>query len=1053
MVLTVVQRDWRIYSDATPDSGLTALAAEDTAPDLTYRYINNGTIRVRIRLAETGGTAGTNSSCTLQYSRDNATWLSLPAQDTVTGEHFLYADGMATSGGTVDTLLLTSSATAGKYFENSTTTQSIAANATGLEVDFAVKVHWPSTGTWYFRVLFAGAEAAVDTGFSHPQVTITAANRTHTVTSVGNKSTAEGLTEETRMGDQKRGWFDGTRYWYFYSVAGDTTSIHYRYWSGSGEWSAASSITGISDTTNDGRWRIWVQNISGTYTVFILAGNNQGTGVTRYLYKGTISGTTITWGSEQTITGDFGDEGNAIGVDAGNFIWVGGVTNGNGSVWARKSTSANDITAFDAAITLTDAGADETRPCYIVGLASGKALMIWYDSTDTDIHSSVITSSFAAFATVNAAATVAHDQDFGFTYDAANGFVYVACTNSITNGAGDVQLRAFSTGSETWAACTAAPTGVGNRPFGGDDHLAVQLLNSGRIACYFTGQVNGEDRHVDYLIYSGGTGGTWETNATHLSPPRLSNLDRIHTLGPGPTPDRLLAFVASGDEPNASSTVDMEWWDELITDPHPFFMRAGTLQSSTTTATVPWPAHQTGDIGLLVIETANQAVTLTTANGFAAVADSPQSTGTAGDAAATRLSVFWCRATSASMSSPITDDPGNHVIAQIYTFRRCIATGNPWDVTAGDVEATGSRTITVPGDTTTVAKALAVMIATNVVDLSAGQTHSWNNADLTDFVFVGNGNGTAGNGGGFGLACGYRPTAGAYGTTDARLVTSGQQARLTIALKPTLSGTTDTLEVPSATLELVEQVPTLLEGTNIEVPSATLTLDEHVPTLLSEIPVPSATLTLDEQVPLLAETMTVPSSTLTLTGEVPTLVSGTSLEVPSSTLTLTAHVPTLFESTTIEVPSATLELVEHAPTLLFETPVPNATLALTADVPTLLDSTPIPNATLTLDEQVPTLLEVVTVPGSTLTLTGQVPELSGGGGPVTDEIEVPSAVLTLTSVDVDTAPSLSSNEPRAAVTVTTWSQPVRLNPGDAYYFTISGTALDAPCVRLVIEYE
>lgn len=787
MVLTVVQRDWRVYNDDTPDSSMVALAAEDTAPELAPRYINNGFVRIRVRIAETGGTAGTNLACTLQYSRDNATWQSLPAQGTSTGEHFLYADAMATAGGTVSALLLTGSATAGKYFENSSTTQSIAANETGLELDFAVQLHWPTTGTWFFRVLYNGADVPLDSGFTRPQVTITGTNRTHFVASVGGKPTAEGLTEETRMGDQKRCWFDGQRYWYFYTVNGDTTSIYYKSWTGSGEWSAAASITGISDATDQGRWRMWCREISGVHTVFLLLGNNQGTGVTRYLRRGTISGTTITWDSEQTITGDFGDEGNAIGVDDGNFVWIGGVANGGGSVWAKRSTNANDITAFQAAKTLTDAGADETRPFYIVGLASDKALCIWYDSTDTDIHAAVVTDAggFGAFSVVNSSA-VAHDQDFGFTVDKANGFVYVAHTNSVTNGAGDVLLRCFTIGSETWATCTTPPSGAGNRPFGGDDHLAVQLLSQGRIACYFTVLSNGEDRQVGYLLYSGGgTGGTWETNATHISPPRLSNLDRITTVGPGATPDRLLAFVASGDEPNVSSTVDIEWWDELLIDPKPFYMRAGAIQSSTTTATVPWPAHQIDDIALLICESANEAVSLGTPAGFVEVADSPQGTGTAAGTAATRLTVFWCRATSAAMSSPITNDPGNHVIAQILTFRRCVKSGNPWDVTAGGVQASATRTIAVPGDSTTVPKCLAVLIASNVIDLSAGQTNSWNNADLTDFHFAVHGGGTAGNGGGFGVACGGRASAGAFGTTDGRLITASEQAYLTVALRPT----------------------------------------------------------------------------------------------------------------------------------------------------------------------------------------------------------------------------------------------------------------------------
>lgn len=929
MVLTPVQRDWRFYSDATPDSGLSALAAEDTAPELTNRYINNGFFRLRVRLAETGGTAGTNLACTLQYSRDEVTWQSLPAQDTSTGEHFLYADGMATAGGTVDTLLLTSSATAGKYFENSTTTQSIAANATGLEIDFCVKCHWPATGTWYFRVLYNSAAVPLDSGFTHPQVTITAPNRTHTVTSVGNKASAEGLTEDTRMGDQKRAWFDGTRYWYFYTTSASTTTLSYRYWDGTGEWSAAASLTGISDTTNDGRHRMWVQNISGNYTVFLLLGNNQGTAVTRYLRRGIINGTTIDWDSEVSMTGDFGDEGNAIGVDDGGFVWVGGVTNGGGSIWIKRSTSANNVTAFQAAKTLTDAGADESRPFYIIGLASDKALCIWYDSTDTDIHSSVVTDAggFAAFATVNASA-VAHDQDFGFTVDKDAGFVYCAHTNSVTNGAGDVLLRAFSISGETWASCTTPPSGAGNRPFGGDDHIAVQLLDGGRLACYFTVVSNGEDRQVGYLLYSGGgTGGTWETNASHLSAPRLSNLDRITTVGPGAEPDRLLAFVASGDEPNTSSTVDIEWWDEMIVDPKPFPMRWGTVQSGTGTVTVPWPAHQVGDIALLVCESANEAVTLTTANGFVEVPDSPQGTGTAAGTTATRLTVFWCRATSAAMASPITNDPGNHIIAQIFTFRRCIATGDPWDVTAGGVDSSGSRIIAVPGDTTTVDKCLAVLMASNVFDGTAGQTNSWNNGDLADLVFLNHVQTSSGNGGGFGVACGHVVAGATFGTTDGRLVNSSVQGFLTIALKPTLTAGDVEVIVPTATLTLTTFAPRIDLG--VIPPTASLTTTPFVPRIdLGVIP-PTAALTLTTFEPTVTASgggnveVVVPTAELATTGFVPVIELG--IVVPTAELVLTTFAPTIGGGVFVEVPTASLVLETFAPVVESSTPVATVT--------------------------------------------------------------------------------------------------------------------------------
>ena len=118
----------------------------------------------------------------------------------------------------------------------------------------------------------------------------------------------------------------------------------------------------------------------------------------------------------------------------------------------------------------------------------------------------------------------------------------------------------------------------------------------------------------------------------------------------------------------------------------PTFQAVGDVVASTGPLTVPWPAgHDVDDVGLLFVESANEAVSLTTANGFAAVTN--QGTGTGGQATATRLSVFWCRATSAAQAAPVVADSGTRQTAFIMTFRGCIKTGNPWDVFAGNTAA------------------------------------------------------------------------------------------------------------------------------------------------------------------------------------------------------------------------------------------------------------------------------------------------------------------------------------------------------------------------------
>lgn len=151
--------------------------------------------------------------------------------------------------------------------------------------------------------------------------------------------------------------------------------------------------------------------------------------------------------------------------------------------------------------------------------------------------------------------------------------------------------------------------------------------------------------------------------------------------------------------------------------PAPSYQATGSVVSSTDALTVVWPTHQADDVALLFVESANQAVTLSTAAGFVAVTN--QGTGTGGAAAATALYVFWCRATSAAQASPVVADSGARQTAFIMTFRGCIKTGNPWDVLGGSVAAAASASVSIPTVTTTVVNTLLVAAVSNSLGVTA----------------------------------------------------------------------------------------------------------------------------------------------------------------------------------------------------------------------------------------------------------------------------------------------------------------------------------------------
>ncbi len=245
----------------------------------------------------------------------------------------------------------------------------------------------------------------------------------------------------------------------------------------------------------------------------------------------------------------------------------------------------------------------------------------------------------------------------------------------------------------------------------------------------------------------------------------------------------------------------------------PTYQAAGTPGASVAAATPTWPAHLANDIALLFIESAGgEAATLTTASGFVAVTNSPQATGTT--TAGTRITVFWCRATGSAMANPVVGDPGNHVYSRILTFRGCITSGNPWDITGGGVKAAASTSATVTGVTTTVANTLIVQALAWDLDNAGPLVSAQTNAGLGS-ITERHDEGTAlGTGGGFAVWTGTKATAGATGSTTAT-VTSSINAFLTIALRPAANAARAQvswveLEVPAApVLETFPPLPSL----------------------------------------------------------------------------------------------------------------------------------------------------------------------------------------------------------------------------------------------------
>lgn len=221
----------------------------------------------------------------------------------------------------------------------------------------------------------------------------------------------------------------------------------------------------------------------------------------------------------------------------------------------------------------------------------------------------------------------------------------------------------------------------------------------------------------------------------------------------------------------------------------PTFVDIGLPTSSSSTATVAWPAgHQADDIGVLVVQTANQSVS--TPAGWTALANA--GTGTAGAAGATALWVFYKRATSAAEADVSVTDPGDHFRARIMVFRGCETSGSPIDGSAvtGTV-ASAATAVSISMPTTTVDEAYVIALVGNATDVTNNQTTvgSWVNGDLTGFTRIINGNTNVGVGGGIDGGGGSKDVAGAIGATTSTLSTASAQALVSFALKPPASVT------------------------------------------------------------------------------------------------------------------------------------------------------------------------------------------------------------------------------------------------------------------------
>jgi hypothetical protein len=216
------------------------------------------------------------------------------------------------------------------------------------------------------------------------------------------------------------------------------------------------------------------------------------------------------------------------------------------------------------------------------------------------------------------------------------------------------------------------------------------------------------------------------------------------------------------------------------------FVNKGTFASGAGDINPGIPASmQAGDLMILVVESANQAITAPTSpQTWTQVTNSPQSTGTAAAAGGVRLGVFY-RWWVSGDGAPTVTDTGDHQTGIIIGLRGVDAT-TPFDATpAGNVTTPANASVSFPAITTVTANAWIVHCFANDRDANAsGSLSSVTNAALSSITVQHDQVVNTGAGGGVAVITATKASAGSTGNTTATNAASVTNAMLTIALRP-----------------------------------------------------------------------------------------------------------------------------------------------------------------------------------------------------------------------------------------------------------------------------
>lgn len=505
--------NWRWYTDAATDAGMTALAAENVTPTLSGAQTMGGILRLRVQLAEIGGVGGTPSGLTVEYGVDGSNWTEVPPQ-TGSGvsnwqnRHVRWANGARTDAAALDGTILTGSTTGGGYRESQFTPAALSANEV-REYDFAFKMIWPMPDTTYKIRILSGGTPITNSGSEIRFTACTAAQRLYTVDKADTATNAS-QNREVNHSAWPRMFFDGSTWWTFVTQPMTATNSLFYYYNAlpnANPWTKASvntTVNIVSTSEADVKHAPWMRRVGSTPVVGV--GLYPSSGNMRYM-RGYASGTTITWNANVDLgVARPGTQSHAC-IDQGGFHWMAGI-NGTTGVWARRSTAADDGSTtysptFGGQLSLADSGVAAGNILALCPIASNRVLAVWRNGSVLKA-AEVTGAGFGTATQVNSTAS-AHPDDWGVGFDGT--YVYVVHSDSTAVG-GTWRTRVYPIATSTWA--NGVDPGITGQ-ISNADGIVVSALATTGIAVFGTdvGTEGGQDRTIQAKTYTGGTGGTW----------------------------------------------------------------------------------------------------------------------------------------------------------------------------------------------------------------------------------------------------------------------------------------------------------------------------------------------------------------------------------------------------------------------------------------------------------------------------------------------------------------------------------------------------------------